>query len=220
MNLYETIVVDIPAGTSETSVIDVREYSSAVVYMPHLWTSAKLGIKACPTSGGTFLSVFDKTGSEISDTVAVDTCVAYSLDLAPHSFIKFLSGTKATPVAQVGTAGVRTYPITTNAVAGDIVTILGQVFTAVSADPEADEFAVGEDATATGTNLKTALNANAVVSALYTATDATGTVTLTEKLADGNTPAVATKTGTIVLGAGTSTTSVSGLRTFLLGLKA
>lgn len=220
MNLYETIVVEIPAGESESSVIDVREYSSAIVYMPSVWTSAALSIKSCPTSGGTFLSVVDKTGDEVSDTVVADTAHVYSLDLTPFSFVKFLSGVQATPVAQVGTAGVRTYPITTNAVAGDTVTILGQTFTAVSADAGSDEFAVGVDATATATALKTALNANEVISALYTATNSAGTVTLTEKLADGNTPPSATKTGTIVIGAGTSTTSVSGTRTLIVGLQA
>ena len=218
MNLYETVVVEIPAGESESSVIDVRDYASAIVYMPDLWTSAALSIKCCSSGGGTFLSVIDKTGDEVSDTVVAGTAHQYSLDLTNFSFIKFLSGVKATPVAQVGTAGVRTYPITTNAVAGDTVTILGQTFTAVSADAGDDEFVVGEDATATATALKTALNANAVISALYTATDSTGTITLTEKLADGNIPPVATKVGTIVIGAGTSTTSISGTRTLVVGL--
>ena len=107
------------------------------------------------------------------------------------------------------TQGVRTYPITTNAVAADTVTICGVTFTAVASGATGNQFNVGANTTATATNLATALNANATISATYMATAATGTITLTEKIAGGNTPTAATKTGTIVIGAGSVTTSVA-----------
>ena len=107
------------------------------------------------------------------------------------------------------TQGVRTYPITTNAVAADTVAICGVTFTAVASGATGNQFNVGTSTTATATNLAATLNANATISALYTATAVTGTITLTEKIAGGNTPTAATKTGTIVVGAGTVTTSVA-----------
>ena len=107
------------------------------------------------------------------------------------------------------TQGVRTYPITTNAVATDTVTICGVTFTAIANGATGNQFNVGVSTTATATNLAAVLNANATISALYTATAVTGTITLTEKIAGGNTPTTATKTGTIVIGTGTVTTSVA-----------
>ena len=105
--------------------------------------------------------------------------------------------------------GSRTYPITTNAAAADMVTICGVTFTAVASGATGTKFNVGGTIAATASNLATVLNSNATVSALYTATsDSNGVVTLTEKIAGGNTPTAATKTGTIVIGTGTVVNSV------------
>lgn len=107
-------------------------------------------------------------------------------------------------------AGSRTFPITTNAVAGDTVTIAGVTFTAVSSGATGTQFNVGATIAVTAANIATALNSNATVSTTYLATaDSSGTITLTEKKAGyGNNPAAATKTGTIVFGTGTAITSV------------
>lgn len=111
--------------------------------------------------------------------------------------------------AIAATAGSRTYPISTNAVATDTVTIGGVTFTAVASGATGNQFNVGASTTATATNLAAVLNANATISALYTATASTNVVTLTEKTAGGgNTPGAATKTGTIVIDAGAVVTAV------------
>lgn len=103
--------------------------------------------------------------------------------------------------------GARTYPITTNAVAADTVTINGITFTAIASGATGNQFNVGSTTTITATNLAATLNANATISALYMATTSANTVILTEKISAGNTPTVATKTGTIVIGTGTVTVS-------------
>ncbi len=111
--------------------------------------------------------------------------------------------------AAISTAGSRTYPISTNAVAADTVTVGGVTFTAIASGATGNQFNVGASTTATATNLAAVLNANATISALYTATASTNVVTLTEKTAGGgNTPGAATKTGTIVIDAGTVVTAV------------
>ncbi|WP_319403193.1 hypothetical protein [uncultured Anaeromusa sp.] len=107
------------------------------------------------------------------------------------------------------TQGVRTYPITTNAVAADTVTICGVTFTAIASGATGNQFNVGATIAATATNLVATMNANATFNALYAATVSDTTITVTEKIAGGHTPTAATKTGTIVIGTGTSVTSVA-----------
>ena len=105
--------------------------------------------------------------------------------------------------------GSRTFPITTNAVAGDTVTIAGVTLTAVASGATGNQFNVGTTIALTATNIATALNAITTVSTIYSASaNSNGIVTLSEKIAGGNTPTAATKTGTVVFGTGTVTTSV------------
>jgi len=110
-------------------------------------------------------------------------------------------------------AGSRTFPITTNAVAADTVTIGGVTLTAVASGATGNQFNVGTTIALTAANIATVLNANTTFSAIYSATaDSNGVITLSENsghVGYGNTPSVATKTGTIVFGTGTATTSVS-----------
>ena len=216
----------IPNNGSLSEARDITPYQLNSLEMSSAWTAANLIVLASNTYTGTYLPVYDDGGMKASIVTAASRMVSLSsnaLALAPLKFIKLQSvstSDNTTAVNQVGVAGARTYPITTNAVAGDTVTINGVTFTAVEADAGDDEFIPGVDATATGTVLKTALNANAIISALYTATDASGTVTLTEKVVGGlNNPTAATKTGTIVIDAGTATASVSGARLINMSVK-
>ncbi len=152
----------------------------------------------------------DKTGLLISDQpldctdlTSVDGCTIEGQQP---------SGSNRRVIFSTNTAvvlGSRTFPITTNAVAADTVTIGGVTFTAIASGATGNQFNVGATIAVTATNLATVLNANATINALYTATaDSNGIITLTEKIAKGNTPSAATKTGTIVIGAGTPVASV------------
>jgi hypothetical protein len=108
-------------------------------------------------------------------------------------------------------AGARSYTITTNAAATDTITIGGQTFTAVDADPAAGQFIPGESATTCATALAAVIGANATLAALYTITNpSAGVVRLVETVAGGlNNPGAATKTGTVVIASGTLTSSVA-----------
>ena len=172
----------IPNNGNLSEARDITPYQLNSLEMSSAWTAANLIVLAANTYTGTYLPVYDDGGIKASIVTAASRMVSLSsnaLALAPLKFIKLQSvstSDNTTAVNQVGVAGARTYPITTNAVAGDTVTINGVTFTAVEADAGDDEFIPGVDATATGTVLKTALNANAIISALFTATDALGTV--------------------------------------------
>jgi len=213
-----TIKAVIPNNGTTSQELDFEGYLASAFDIPVGFNGTAITFTASSALGGTYRTVYDDSGIQATAVVAENRFIPLASlfqTMAPIQFCKLVCGT-----AQVGVAGARTYPITTNAVANDTVTINGVTFTASAATQDATHFVVGVDATATATNLKTALNANTTISALYTATDATGTVTLTEKVVGGlNNPTAATKTGTIVIGAGTTTASVSGERTITISLK-
>jgi hypothetical protein len=154
--------------------------------------------------------IINKRGLLISN-VALDCTASTSVDGFEISGVQPANTDRRvvfkTNIATV--AGSRTYPITTNTVAGDTITINGITFTAVASGATGNQFNIGATTTITTTNLTTTLNANTTINTLYTATSSANTLILTEKMVGGgNTPSTATKTGTIVIGAGTVTTSV------------
>ena len=223
--LIDSSTVIIPNNGSLSNSINLDGRKILRIETPSAWTAADVTLLTSEDNVS-FKNLYKEDGNATTIEMGVDRSISMAVvepQLYNVRYLKFLSGTSSVPVNQVGVAGVRTYPITTNAnvttqgvrtypittnaVADDTVTINGVTFTAVVAVADADEFAIGTDTTATATALTTALNANATISALYTVTDATGTITLTEKVAGGNTPSTATVTGTIVIGAGTVTTS-------------
>lgn len=152
----------------------------------------------------------DKSGLLISDQ-PLDCAVLTSVDGFTAEGQQ-PSGTNRRVIFSTNSAvvlGNRTYPITTNAVAADTVTIGGVTFTAIASGANGNQFNVGGTIAATAANLASVLNSNSTINVLYTATsDSNGVITLTEKIAKGNTPTAATKTGTIVIGTGTSVTSI------------
>lgn len=120
--------------------------------------------------------------------------------------------TRLTSAPSAAVAGARTYTVTTNAVAGDTLTIDTVVLTAHASITSATQFAVGASIADTITNIQTAIEANSTLSAKYTVTKTSTTFTLTETTAGGgNTPTTATYTGTLVVTSGTAITSVAGI---------
>ena len=99
----------LPTGaTGLSSVVELGGMTLAAIYMPAAWTAAALTFQACPTADGTFQDVYadDGTGTamaELSIPVAqgkVYTFDAAAMKLAPFRYVKFRSGTSATPVSQ------------------------------------------------------------------------------------------------------------------------
>ncbi len=102
---HDAIAVPIPAGaTGLSGEIEIRRFSLFAVDVPAGWiTATVITFQASPTSGGTFLNVYDDAGNEVSVTVAASRAVSLdsvALKLAPFRYIKIRSGTAASPVNQ------------------------------------------------------------------------------------------------------------------------
>lgn len=102
----DSIVVPatILSGASQSNEIDCRGYRLARLSLPGAWTAAAITFLAAPVSGGTFLPVYDDTGTEVSiASPAASTSIGMSslvLPLTGVQFIKIRSGVAATPVNQ------------------------------------------------------------------------------------------------------------------------
>ena len=96
-------IATIANGASISGEIDLGDKVFAGLIMPAEWTAAVITILVASESGGTFYSLYNDAGTEISLTVAAGTAIGIAdvaLALAPWRFVKLRSGTAASPVAQ------------------------------------------------------------------------------------------------------------------------
>ena len=99
----EVITATIANGEALSGEIDLGGYQIGAIQMPAAWTAANITFTAATATGGTFQSLYDDSGLEVTVTAAAAECIALSsnaLNLAPLRFIKIRSGTAATPVNQ------------------------------------------------------------------------------------------------------------------------
>lgn len=97
------VTATIANGASISNEIDLGDKVFAGLIMPAEWTAAVITFLVAAESGGTFYSLYNDAGTEISLTVAAGTAVGIAdvaLALAPWRYIKLRSGTAASPVAQ------------------------------------------------------------------------------------------------------------------------
>lgn len=94
----------IAAGASLSGEVDLEGYLLAGIIIPGAWTAANLTFQVSPTSGGTYVDLYDDAGNEVTVTVGgasrgigVDLLAGV---LAQWRFIKLRSGTTGTPVNQ------------------------------------------------------------------------------------------------------------------------
>lgn len=74
---YQLYKVTIAQGAALSDELDMREFTSGVVYMPAAWTTADLGVQVAHTSGGTFQPLKDVSNG-YSTTVSLDAVAASS----------------------------------------------------------------------------------------------------------------------------------------------
>lgn len=104
--LSGTAVATITSGQSLSSAIDVSDMAILTVYMPAAWDSAAITFTASATQTGTYGSVYDDAGTEVSITSANAVAGRVIVDktileqLAGLRWLKVRSGTTATPVNQ------------------------------------------------------------------------------------------------------------------------
>jgi hypothetical protein len=100
-----TATATIGAGAFLSDEIDMSSYSGGNVYIPAAWTNADIGFHAAPTSGGTFVPLYDDNGNVVQMTVGAvtDECHAFPPEVFACRFIKFwsqLAGVDTNQVAE------------------------------------------------------------------------------------------------------------------------
>jgi len=101
----------IAAGaTGLSDEVNVGGFKTMAIYMPAVWTTAVITFLASDKKGGTYQSLYDDVGAEVSITAAaseVVSCASIAVKLAPLEWIKLRSGTAATPVNQTAGATLK-----------------------------------------------------------------------------------------------------------------
>ena len=91
-------------GLSET--IDLGSTTLFAIEMPDAWQAAAITFLASSTKNGTFKSVYDDSGTEVTIASANISAGRFivpdsvAIKLAPFRYLKLRSGTAATPVNQ------------------------------------------------------------------------------------------------------------------------
>lgn len=98
-----TVPVAILVDTATSSEVEIGGYKYMSLFMPATWTAANLTFQAATASGGTFYDLYDDAGNEVTVIAAGARAISvdmYAFNFAPIRYIKFRSGTAATPVNQ------------------------------------------------------------------------------------------------------------------------
>jgi hypothetical protein len=102
-NMTTKTVVIANGATGLSGEVDLQGYKLAAIQMPAAWQAANLTFLGATESGGTFQSVYDDSGTEVTVAAAASRCIvidAAAMSFAALRFLKFRSGTAATPVNQ------------------------------------------------------------------------------------------------------------------------
>jgi hypothetical protein len=97
-------------NASLSAAVDIGPMRSIGIIMPAAWTAADLTFQVCDTLGGTYVNLYDASGTEVD--IAVTTSKAYTLSaamtrlIAPWRYLKVRSGTAGVPVAQGGARSI------------------------------------------------------------------------------------------------------------------
>lgn len=90
----------IAISTALSAAVDLVGTTLAGYYMPAAWTAASITLQAS-VDGTNFINVYDSSGNEEVHTVTVDRYIKLApATTAGYRYVKFRSGTSATPVNQ------------------------------------------------------------------------------------------------------------------------
>jgi hypothetical protein len=177
---------NIPSGCTELVPPDTKT-GYDIYFVDGAWAYVAIAVKQYIIRNGIYMYDYYQTG----DIVVTEQ------PTPPNTYTFYKWAT--TPAI----SGKRDYPITTNFVVGDTLSLCGITLT-LGTD------VIGTDSASTAINLKTVLSANTTINALYNVTVSGSTFTLTEIIAGGgNTPSEATTIGTGVITNGTAVTSTA-----------
>lgn len=94
--------VTIPNGASVSGTIDLTDTSLLGFVSPDAWTTAALNLEVSD-DGTNWSSAYDAFGAQIGSLASPVVASRYAVDMAsllPWRYVRFRSGTAASPVAQ------------------------------------------------------------------------------------------------------------------------
>lgn len=100
---YTTKTAVIAESGSLSGEVDLEGYSISHIVMPAAWTAANITFAVSTTTGGTFVPLYDESGSEVTSVVAASGAYAQDANagkLFGIRYIKLRSGTNASAVTQ------------------------------------------------------------------------------------------------------------------------
>lgn len=99
--IVDMLDVTILSGSAITAEINLANRTLVGIYTPSAWTAANLTIEAGSVAGGTFVSAYSVSGSELTLTADANRFLPVEAsNLLGAPFIKIRSGTASTPVNQ------------------------------------------------------------------------------------------------------------------------
>ena len=109
--------ITIANGASASNAMDCNERCVVGFFAPAAWTAAGLQIEASADGSTNWVPITDSAGAVSGSLASITALYAYALDpvaMLPWRYIRFLSGTVATPVNQ---GAARTFTVITRPLA-------------------------------------------------------------------------------------------------------
>ena len=98
--ITSNIIVTIASSASLSNAIDLSGTTFSGYVTPAAWTSANITFQAS-VDGTNFFNLYDSFGNEVTNVVSTSRFVSLvPSDMASIRYLKFRSGTSATPVSQ------------------------------------------------------------------------------------------------------------------------
>jgi hypothetical protein len=78
-------------GAAVSEAFDMAIHAGATILMPAAWTAANIGFKVCASSDGTFLPLYDDSGSIVEVSAAASKAFSAPAALFGASWVKLWS---------------------------------------------------------------------------------------------------------------------------------
>lgn len=89
---YQTkFTATILSGATESDAIDFKDFAQGGFILPAAFTGASVSFKACNTSDGTYVAVYDSANALLSTTVTQGRGYAFPIALFGFGFVKIVS---------------------------------------------------------------------------------------------------------------------------------
>lgn len=97
--MQKILQASIASGTALSTSIDIANVQPLAIQVPSNWTAADITVQVS-RDGSSWFNLFDSAGDEVLIKAAASRHIALALPLMGIQFLRFRSGTAATPVNQ------------------------------------------------------------------------------------------------------------------------